>query len=68
MNGQHTFDDLGGDVGTAVAVESSIPVTGRSEQITQLLTGLQLVLLHHTKKLTTLTTSQPASETHGTQV
>lgn len=44
-----TFNDLGRDIGAAVAVEGSIPVTGRSEQIAQLLAGLKLVLLFHHK-------------------
>ncbi len=41
----HTLNDLGGSTATPVALQSSVSVSSLPQQVTQLLTGLQLVLL-----------------------
>lgn len=41
----HTLNDLGGSTTGPVALQSSIGVSSLPQQVTQLLTGLQLVLL-----------------------
>jgi len=41
----HTLNDLGGSTASPVALQSSVSISSLPQQVTQLLTGLQLVLL-----------------------
>ncbi len=41
----HTLNDLGGSTASPVALQGSVSVSSLPQQVTQLLTGLQLVLL-----------------------